>query len=414
MIGKPRGRRGVNLQILPSAMTVLSICAGLTAIKFALEHQPKAAMALIAAAAILDGLDGRVARILDAQSRMGAEIDSLADAVNFGVTPALVLYVSMLSKWPVGWVVVLLYAVCVVLRLARYNALQDDGTQPAYAHEFFVGMPAPAGAVSMIGLLALKMQFGEGWWTSVWFLSFWVTGTSILLVSGIPMKKMHAVSVPPNYAAALLAVLAICAAAAVLAPYLLIWVIIIAYMCHIPFAVRSQRWLAQQYAVDADLIITSGGVSAGAYEVVKDAFGSADYRGGDHGVEFVKVAMQPGMPQGVGRVAGTPIVTLPGNPVSALVSFEVFIRPPLRMAMGLPDPYRPHRSAVLTASLTSPRGKRQFRRAILDHQAGTVISYGPPASHHLRWLASANGLLDIPEDVVEVAAGTQLQVWDLT
>lgn len=189
MIGKPRGRRGVNLQILPSAMTVLSICAGLTAIKFALEHQPKAAMALIAAAAILDGLDGRVARILDAQSRMGAEIDSLADAVNFGVTPALVLYVSMLSKWPVGWVVVLLYAVCVVLRLARYNALQDDGTQPAYAHEFFVGMPAPAGAVSMIGLLALKMQFGEGWWTSGWFLSFWVTGTSILLVSGIPMKR---------------------------------------------------------------------------------------------------------------------------------------------------------------------------------------------------------------------------------
>lgn len=189
MIGKPRGRRGVNLQILPSAMTVLSICAGLTAIKFALEHQPKAAMALIAAAAILDGLDGRVARILDAQSRMGAEIDSLADAVNFGVTPALVLYVSMLSKWPVGWVVVLLYAVCVVLRLARYNALQDDGTQPAYAHEFFVGMPAPAGMVSMIGLLALKMQFGEGWWTSGWFLSFWVTGTSILLVSGIPMKR---------------------------------------------------------------------------------------------------------------------------------------------------------------------------------------------------------------------------------
>ena len=128
MISKPRGRRPVNLQILPSAMTVLSICAGLTSIRFALEHQPKAAMALIAAAAILDGLDGRVARILDAQSRMGEEIDSLADAVNFGVTPALVLYVYMLSNWPVGWLVVLLYAVCVVLRLARYNALQDDGT----------------------------------------------------------------------------------------------------------------------------------------------------------------------------------------------------------------------------------------------------------------------------------------------
>jgi molybdopterin molybdotransferase len=174
--------------------------------------------------------------------------------------------------------------------------------------------------------------------------------------------------------------------------------------------------ILDRYAAAADqvdLIITSGGVSAGAYEVVKDAFG----RDGDQGVEFVKVAMQPGMPQGAGRVAGAAIVTLPGNPVSALVSFEVFIRPALRRAMGLPDPERLHRPAVLTESLTSPRGKRQFRRAVLnpvEGGVGTVTSYGPPASHHLRWLASANGLLDIPEDVVEVSAGTQLQVWDLS
>ncbi|OMB94097.1 molybdopterin molybdenumtransferase [Mycobacterium colombiense] len=167
--------------------------------------------------------------------------------------------------------------------------------------------------------------------------------------------------------------------------------------------------IIDRYADDADLIITSGGVSAGAYEVVKDAFG----REGDQGVEFVKVAMQPGMPQGVGRVRGKTIVTLPGNPVSALVSFEVFIRPALRRAMGLPDPDRPHRTAVLAEALTSPRGKRQFRRAVLNDDASTVTSYGPPASHHLRWLASANGLLDIPEDVVEVLEGTQLQVWDL-
>ena len=105
MIDKPRGRRTMSLQLLPSAMTVLSMCAGLTSIKFALQHQPIPAMALIAAAAILDALDGRVARILGAQSRLGAEIDSLADAVNFGVTPALVVYVTLLSKWPVGWAV---------------------------------------------------------------------------------------------------------------------------------------------------------------------------------------------------------------------------------------------------------------------------------------------------------------------
>ena len=146
MINKPRGRRTVNLQILPSAMTVLSICAGLTSIRFALGHQPKAAMALIAAAAILDGLDGRVARILDAESRLGEEIDSLPDAVNFGVTPAIVLYVTMLSTSPAGWVAILLYAVCVVLRLARYNALLDDGSQPSYTREFFVGSLLAAGA----------------------------------------------------------------------------------------------------------------------------------------------------------------------------------------------------------------------------------------------------------------------------
>jgi molybdopterin molybdotransferase len=157
---------------------------------------------------------------------------------------------------------------------------------------------------------------------------------------------------------------------------------------------------------DADLIITTGGVSAGAYEVVKDALGAGE-------VEFVKVAMQPGMPQGSGVVDGTPIITLPGNPVSALVSFEVFLRAPVRSAMGLPHPDRPRRSAVLIEDLTSPRGKRQFRRGVFDSAAGTVTSYGPPASHHLRWLASANCLLEIDEETGELAGGSNVQIWDL-
>ncbi|MGE2689277.1 molybdopterin molybdotransferase MoeA [Mycolicibacterium pulveris] len=170
--------------------------------------------------------------------------------------------------------------------------------------------------------------------------------------------------------------------------------------------VDSFRDTLARHVGDADLIVTTGGVSAGAYEVVKDALGGS--------VDFVKVAMQPGMPQGCGRVdTGTPIVTLPGNPVSALVSFEVFLRAPLRAAMGLPHPERPRRTAVLTEDLTSPRGKRQFRRGVFDADAGTVTSYGPPASHHLRWLASANCLLEIGEDVTEVAEGTQVRVWDL-
>lgn len=162
------------------------------------------------------------------------------------------------------------------------------------------------------------------------------------------------------------------------------------------------------HAGDADLIVTTGGVSAGAYEVVKDALGP----GGR--VEFVKVAMQPGMPQGAGTTdGGTPIVTLPGNPVSALVSFEVFLRPALRAAMGLTDTQRPRRTAMLTEDLTSPRGKRQFRRGVFDPVTDTVTGYGPPASHHLRWLASANCLLELDEDTAEVAAGSRVQVWDL-
>jgi molybdopterin molybdotransferase len=169
--------------------------------------------------------------------------------------------------------------------------------------------------------------------------------------------------------------------------------------------VATFRDALSRHTGDADLIITTGGVSAGAYEVVKDALGSE--------VEFVKVAMQPGMPQGAGAVNGTPIITLPGNPVSALVSFEVFIRAPLRTAMGLPSSDRPRRTAMLSEDLTSPRGKRQFRRGVLDRDAGTVTSYGPPASHHLRWLASANCLLEIDEDVTDVAAGSTVHVWDL-
>lgn len=167
------------------------------------------------------------------------------------------------------------------------------------------------------------------------------------------------------------------------------------------------RAVLDDYTGLADVVLTSGGVSAGAYEVVKDAFG-------DNSVRFVKVAMQPGMPQGAGTLSdGRGIVTLPGNPVSALVSFEVFVRPALRFAMGL-SPHRPRRTAVLAEPLTSPGGRRQFRRGVYDDDSGTVTSYGPPASHHLRWLASANCLLDIGEDVTAIAAGEQVCLWDLS
>jgi molybdopterin molybdotransferase len=152
----------------------------------------------------------------------------------------------------------------------------------------------------------------------------------------------------------------------------------------------------------ADLLITSGGVSAGAYEVVKDAFRELGT------VEFVKVPMQPGGPQGAGTVDGVPVVTLPGNPVSAFVSFEVFVRPALRRALGHASPDRLHVPARLTGPLRSPAGRRQFLRGRYD--GGRVSQVGGPGSHLVAHLARANCLVVVPEDVTELPAGAEVDV----
>jgi molybdopterin molybdotransferase len=152
----------------------------------------------------------------------------------------------------------------------------------------------------------------------------------------------------------------------------------------------------------ADLLITSGGVSAGAYEVVKDAFGALGT------VEFVKVAMQPGGPQGAGTVDDVPVVTLPGNPVSSFVSFEVFVRPALRRALGHAAPDRLRTSARLSEALRSPAGRQQFLRGRFD--GGVVAQVGGPGSHLVAHLARANCLVVVPEDVTELPAGAEVVV----
>jgi molybdopterin molybdotransferase len=152
-----------------------------------------------------------------------------------------------------------------------------------------------------------------------------------------------------------------------------------------------------------DLLITSGGVSAGAYEVVKDALAG-------QGVEFVRVAVQPGGPQGLGRVDGLPVVTLPGNPVSAALSFELFVRPALRSAMGHPAVDRPRARARLVSTLRSPAGKRQYRRARHDEGMVEVTPLGGPGSHLLASFAASNCLIEIPEQVTEVDAGAEVDL----
>lgn len=237
----------LSVRILPSAMTVAAICLGMSAIKYALDHRPTEAMALLAGAAILDALDGRAARMLNATSKMGEEIDSLADAVNFGVAPALIVWATLLQESRIGWIVVLVYAVCIVLRLARYNAmLHVDG--PAYEKEFFTGMPAPAGAIGSIGPIAAKLQFPGPWWdthAAEAVVIVWMIAVSLLVVSAIPMRKVHTFAVSPNMVVPLLAVLAIMVAASVQYGYVVILVLIVAYIIHIPFAVGTKAWLSR-------------------------------------------------------------------------------------------------------------------------------------------------------------------------
>ncbi|WP_236242946.1 gephyrin-like molybdotransferase Glp [Streptomyces sp. CC228A] len=175
------------------------------------------------------------------------------------------------------------------------------------------------------------------------------------------------------------------------------------------------RAAIEDQLVRADLLVTTGGVSVGAYDVVKEALSAPDgAEGGGSGVEFRRLAMQPGKPQGFGTVGPDhiPLLALPGNPVSSYVSFELFVRPAIRTLMGLKDVHRPRARAALSADkpLTSPAGKRQFLRGTYDAEAGTVTPVGGAGSHLVAALAHADALLVVPEDTTLVEPGAELEV----
>ncbi|MGQ0681371.1 CDP-alcohol phosphatidyltransferase family protein [Bradyrhizobium sp.] len=157
--GRRRRFRPIPVRMLvPNVITLLAICAGLTAIRLAIEGKMEWAVAAIVFAAVLDGIDGRVARMIKGQSKFGAELDSLADFVNFGVVPGLLLYFWQLHELGNGgWIAAMVFAISGGLRLARFNASIDDPNKPPYAANFFTGVPAPAGAVT--ALLPLYLGF---------------------------------------------------------------------------------------------------------------------------------------------------------------------------------------------------------------------------------------------------------------
>ncbi|GAB1514763.1 CDP-diacylglycerol--serine O-phosphatidyltransferase [Actinophytocola sp. KF-1] len=245
MAGRVVGRASAGVRVLPNAITVLAMCAGLSAVQFALAKQFQAAIAAIAVAAVLDSLDGRIARLLDATSKMGAELDSLADAISFGVAPALVLYVWQFQGNRVGWVVALVFAVCIILRLARFNTLLDDTEQPPYAKEFFVGVPAPAGGLSALLPLILTLQIGgDGWWNTDVVVMAWTVGIAALLISRIPTLSLKTIKVPAKAVAPLLVLTGLLAAAVITYPLLALATALLVYLAHIPYAVRRNHWLA--------------------------------------------------------------------------------------------------------------------------------------------------------------------------
>jgi CDP-diacylglycerol--serine O-phosphatidyltransferase len=172
--------------VVPNFFTVLSLCAGLTAIRMAVELRYEMAIALVVVAALLDGVDGRLARMLKAQSRFGAELDSLADFVNFGVAPAVIVFVWGLGGLPrgFGWIVALVFALAMGLRLARFNSM-IDAEKPKWQMNYFTGMPAPAGAITV--LLPLYLDgLGLDVRTWPWFIALYVLAMALLLVSTIP------------------------------------------------------------------------------------------------------------------------------------------------------------------------------------------------------------------------------------
>jgi len=231
-------------RLIPNILTVLALCAGLTSIRFALDNRWEAAVIAIVIAAILDGLDGRIARLLDSASKFGAELDSLSDFVSFGVAPAILLYYwTLQSAGGLGWVIALLFGVCVALRLARFNTRIDNADLPAWTSRFFVGVPAPAGAgLSLLPIFA-TLEFGSGFFNTPAFTGVVTVVVAALMVSRLPTYSLKRVRVPHNLVVPTLLGVGFLAAALVSMPWLTMIVLGVAYAASIPFSILSYRRL---------------------------------------------------------------------------------------------------------------------------------------------------------------------------
>ena len=251
---RPRLRRRLHVQpirgfsinrLIPNILTLLALCAGMTAIRFALEEHYRQAVVAIIVAGVLDGIDGRIARLLKGTSDFGAELDSLSDFVSFGVAPALLMYLWTLQSFSsLGWVVALLFAVCCALRLARFNT-QIGADLPPYAYNFFTGVPAPAGAgLAMIPML-LNFEFGWSGFRNAGFGAVVLAATAALMVSRVPTFSMKRFHVPREWVLTMLLVIGTLAALATTEPWATLLLIGVIYIGSIPLSIRAYNQLRQ-------------------------------------------------------------------------------------------------------------------------------------------------------------------------
>ena len=244
---RPRYRGPSFNRIIPNLMTMVGLCAGLTAMRFALEGRFEEAAIAITAAGVIDGLDGRLARLLKGTSHFGAEFDSLSDFACFGVAPGLTLYEWSLQRLGgFGYAGCVLFAVCMALRLARFNAMVDDPPRPAYAYNFFTGVPAPAGAGLALFPVFLGLEAKSLGLESLatvahhpLFCAPILVGTAALLVSSLPVWSFKNFKVPAEYVLPLLLGTGLFVALLFSDPWAALAAAGVIYLAMLPLSVRS-------------------------------------------------------------------------------------------------------------------------------------------------------------------------------
>jgi len=235
--------RGIPLRaIAPNAVTSLALCSGLTGIRFAISEQWEFAVLMVLLAAVLDGIDGSIARMVRGESRFGAELDSLADAISFGVSPALILYLWSLHEIArLGWIVALVYAVFCALRLARFNARIDLAEQPHKSAGFLTGIPAPAGAALAMLPLYLWIWLELPILRNPVFVLPWVAFVAFLMISSLATFSWSSLRLRHNIRFEAIAVLVVLAAALFSAPWPTLAALSLLYLATLPFSIRNYR-----------------------------------------------------------------------------------------------------------------------------------------------------------------------------